>query len=68
MSDFSAYREKVANLGKQAHQAESEKNYEAAFEYYTKALEIFAHMIKCKYFPIPLLSLRNWFDAYPFLM
>ena len=49
MSDFSSYREKVANYGKMAHQAETDKNYEAAFEYYTKALDIFAHMIKCKY-------------------
>lgn len=48
MSDFSAYREKVANYGKMAHQAEAEKKYDEAFEYYTKALDIFSHMIKCK--------------------
>jgi hypothetical protein len=49
MSDFTAYREKVANFGKLAHQAETDKNYEAAYEYYTKALDIFMHMIKCIY-------------------
>ena len=48
MSDFTAYREKVANFGKLAHQAETDKNYEQAYEYYTKALDIFMHMIKCK--------------------
>ncbi len=45
---MSSYREKVANLGKAATQAEADKKYEEAFEYYTKALEIFNHMIKCK--------------------
>ncbi len=48
MSDFGAYREKVAALGKQAAQAEDAKDYKLAFELYTKALDIFAHMIKCK--------------------
>ena len=48
MSDFSSYREKVANYGKLAHQAETEQNYELAYEQYTKALDIFMHMIKCK--------------------
>mmetsp|Transcript_34249 Transcript_34249/g.33485 ORF Transcript_34249/g.33485 Transcript_34249/m.33485 type:complete len:126 (+) Transcript_34249:23-400(+) len=46
MSDFSAYREKVANYGKLANSAEKEKNYEAAYDCYIKALEIFIHMIK----------------------
>ena len=49
MSDLSAYRDKVANYGKLANQAEQDKNYEAAFEYYTKALDIFSHMMKCNY-------------------
>ena len=49
MSDLSSYRDKVAMYGKQANQAEGEKNYQLAFEYYTKALDIFSHMIKCKY-------------------
>lgn len=49
MSDLSSYREKAANLGKLANQAETEKDYQRAFDYYTKALDIFSHMIKCKY-------------------
>jgi len=49
MSDLSSYRDKAANYGKLANQAEQEKNWEAAFEYYTKALDIFAHMMKCKF-------------------
>lgn len=48
MSDLSSYREKAANLGKLANQAETEKDYQRAFDYYTKALDIFSHMIKCK--------------------
>jgi len=48
MSDLSSYREKAANYGKLANQAETDKDYSQAFEYYTKALDIFSHMIKCK--------------------
>jgi len=46
MTDLTSYREKVANYGKLAHQAEADKNFEQAYEYYTKALDIFIHMIK----------------------
>lgn len=49
MSDLSSYRDKVANLGKIANQAEQDKDYQKAFEHYTKALDIFSHMIKCKF-------------------
>lgn len=49
MSDFSAYREKAANYGKMANQAETEKQYEGAYEYYMKAIDIFMHMVKCKH-------------------
>jgi hypothetical protein len=49
MVDFTAYRDKVANYGKLAHTAEKEEKYDQAYEYYTKALDIFMHMIKCKY-------------------
>lgn len=49
MSDLSSYRDKAANYGKQANQAEQDKDYQLAFEFYTKALDIFSHMIKCKY-------------------
>ena len=48
MSDLSSYRDKAANYGKQANQAEQDKDSQLAFEYYTKALDIFSHMIKCK--------------------
>lgn len=48
MSDLSAYRDKAANFGKLANQAENDKDYAGAFEYYMKALDIFQHMIKCK--------------------
>ena len=59
MSDFSSYREKVANYGKMAHQAETDQNYELAYEQYTKALDIFMHMIKCKCFIHRLISNFN---------
>jgi hypothetical protein len=49
MSDLSSYRDKVAHFGKLANQAEQDKDYQGAFEYYTKALDIFAHMMKCKF-------------------
>lgn len=48
MVDFTAYRDKVAKYGKDAHTAEKEEKYDLAYEYYTKALDIFMHMIKCK--------------------
>ena len=48
MSDLSAYRDKVANLGKQAYDAEQSERYELAVDLYTKAIEIFMYMIKCK--------------------
>ncbi len=47
-SELSAYRDKAANFGKQANQAEDDKDYAGAFEFYMKALDIFQHMIKCK--------------------
>lgn len=49
MSDLSSYRDKVAILGKLANDAEKNQNYEEAYLNYTKALDIFMHMIKCKY-------------------
>lgn len=47
MSDLSSYREKVKNYGQRAAQAEQDKDYEQAYDWYTKALDIFMHMIKC---------------------
>jgi hypothetical protein len=49
MSDLKAYREQVAELGKLANQAEAEKQWEAAVGYYMSALDIFIHLIKCKF-------------------
>lgn len=46
MTDLSAYRERVKQYGIQANNAENEKNYEQAYEFYTKALDVFMHMIK----------------------
>ena len=43
-----AYREQVAELGKLANQAETDKKYEEAYNYYMSALDIFVHLIKCK--------------------
>ena len=48
MTDLSSYREKVKQYGIQANNAEQEKNYEQAYELYTKALDVFMYMIKCK--------------------
>ena len=58
MSDLSSYRDKVAILGKQANDAEKNQNYEEAYLHYTKALDIFMHMIKCKYCIIRFCFLR----------
>jgi hypothetical protein len=46
--DLSHYRDRVAAMGKKARNADSEGDFEAAFDLYMKALEIFAHLIKCK--------------------
>ena len=48
MSDLRPYREQVAELGKQANQAETDKQYEAAYNFYMQALDIFSYLIKCK--------------------
>jgi hypothetical protein len=58
MTDLSQYREQVAQLGQMAQQAEADEKFEAAFQYYKQALDVFMHMIKCKqsniYFVIDL--------------
>jgi hypothetical protein len=38
----------VAEYGRLANQAEGEKKYQNAYDYYIKALDIFSHMVKCK--------------------
>jgi len=49
MGDFTAYRDKVSQYGKLAYQAEQDKQYEASYDYLMKAIDIFMHMIKCKW-------------------
>lgn len=49
MGDLSSYRDKVADAGKRAKQCEDVKDYEGAFEWYTKALDIFKHLMTCKF-------------------
>jgi len=49
MSDLSHYRNQVTELGKKAVQAEADKNYTEAYENYVAALNIFKHLIKCKW-------------------
>jgi hypothetical protein len=48
MGDLSHYRDKVAQFGRMANQAEQDKDYQSAYDNYLKALDIFQHMIKCK--------------------
>jgi hypothetical protein len=48
MSDFQQYRDRVANYGKLAAQADNAGRFQEAIDYYLKAVELFQHMIKCK--------------------
>src|SRR5947208_2580321 len=69
MVDFTAYRDKVSNYGKLAHAAEKEEKYDQAYEYYTKALDIFMHMIKCKYHKITSSTFLTYLnESLPFLI
>ena len=66
MSDLSAHRDKVAQMGKLANQAEKDQQWETAYEYYTKALDIFMHMIKCKsQLSFPPTTEKSLFTLYP---
>ena len=58
MSDLSAYRNQVTELGKRAVAAEADKNYQVAYENYVAALNIFKHLIKCK---SPSFAILTWF-------
>lgn len=49
MSDLTAYRAQVADLGKAAVAHETAKEWEAAYNCYHSALKVFVHMIKCKF-------------------
>lgn len=46
MSDLTHYRTQVTELGKRAVQAETDKNWEEAYNNYYAALKVFMHMIK----------------------
>jgi len=48
MGDLSGQRDKVNKLVTLAKQNEEEKQWQEAFDNYTKALDIFSYMIKCK--------------------
>lgn len=48
MSDLSSYRDKCTLYGKLANDYEQKEDYESAYYNYTRALDIFSHMIKCK--------------------
>ena len=50
MSDLTSYRQQVTEYGKRATDAEGGQRYEEAYGYYMQALEVFMHLIKCKYF------------------
>ena len=49
MSDLTSYRQQVTEYGKRASDAEKGERYEEAYGYYMQALEIFMHLIKCKF-------------------
>ena len=49
MSDLTSYRQQVTEYGKRASDAEKGERYEEAYGYYMQALEIFMHLIKCRF-------------------
>ena len=49
MSDLTAYRQQVTEYGKKANDAEAAQQFEQAYNYYMSALDIFMHLIKCKF-------------------
>ena len=54
MSDLSSYRQQVTQYGQRAQEAETAKRYEEAYGHYMAALDVFMHLIKCKF------SLTQW--------
>ena len=61
MSDLSQYRNQVTELGKRAVAAEQSKDYQVAYENYVAALNIFKHLIKCKFlFIVFLICQFRW--------
>ena len=67
MSDLSSYRQQVTQYGQRAQEAETAKRYEEAYGHYMAALDVFMHLIKCKFvldsFKLSALSLTTsyWF-------
>lgn len=49
MSDLSHYRAQVTEYGKRANEAEKAERFEEAYGHYMQALDIFMHLIKCKF-------------------
>ena len=49
MSDLSSYRQQVTQYGQRAQEAENAKRYEEAYGHYMAALDVFMHLIKCKF-------------------
>jgi hypothetical protein len=49
MSDLSSYRQQVTQFGQRATEAENGKRYEEAYGHYMAALDVFIHLIKCKF-------------------
>jgi len=49
MSDLSSYRQQVTQFGQRATEAENAKRYDEAYQHYMAALDVFMHLIKCKY-------------------
>ena len=50
MSDLSSYRQQVTQFGQRATEAENAKRYDEAYQHYMAALDVFMHLIKCKYY------------------
>ena len=50
MSDLSSYRQQVTQYGQRATEAENAKRYEEAYGHYMAALDVFMHLIKCKFY------------------
>ena len=50
MSDLSSYRQQVTQYGQRASEAEAAKRYDEAYGHYMAALDVFMHLIKCKFF------------------
>ena len=48
MGDLSGHRDKASKFISLAKQNEEEKQWQDAFDNYTKALDIFTYMLKCK--------------------